>query len=440
MPLTPASALLSWTSVVLLYWILESTTLNLACSREGDSSTQITMRSGAGGLLACALLASLALQAVQMDPNAGAAGACGREGRCDDPSADRSWGEGVGCVAVDGTPVEGEKLLDELLPRDRYSQSSSWQNDAHGRCWCLPARKWTDVRAWFKTRVVHLDNYDSNKMHLWVEGDEAAARATLSGAGGSGLPWFVSWIPGLQSHDCSPFGHQQTCLVRRSPFERLCVAIKARPEREATLAVQDNFLLETLLPLVLAAFLFLAAPSAAHSLWCYYLTGSMIMMVCCVGVVVFFSLRRFLGSRQAVVLGLLSWGGAVQQSVVHSMLLNKWVVSFAAICALIGFLIAYNYPPNERGMFSIQVIIQFVSVFTVFLSAPSLAREGVAWAAFVALAYLFTALHPTLFSSHRLSGLSTAGGPQRQKDDGRVAGGGDQGRWAARAASPDEDR
>ena len=55
-----------------------------------------------------------------------------------------------------------------------------------------------------------------------------------------------------------------------------------------------------------------------------------------------------------------------------------------------GFLIAYNHPPGERGMFSVQIVLQFLSVMTVFLSAPSLTREGIAW---MAAMVTFTILH-----------------------------------------------
>ena len=263
--------------------------------------------------------------------------------------------------------------LDFTFIKAGWSQAK-WKDDSAGDCWCFPSEPVGNVWTWGKTRVVHLDNYDPGRMHLWVGIDEDSLRVNMKGDDNdSWLSFATRYIPGMLTHSCSPFGSQRTCTVRSSPFEKICVGVKAQPQYPARLMVMQDYQAATLVPLFVASALFILAPLAAHSLWCYYCTASILMAVCCIGVVAFFSIRRVLGSkqvvflrlapctlfrrsgaslmltlmlqwccytccplwlRQAVVFGLLSWGGAVHQSFVHNLLVNKWAMVFVSTCAL----------------------------------------------------------------------------------------------------------
>ena len=57
----------------------------------------------------------------------------------------------------------------------------------------------------------------------------------------------MRYIPGMQSHSCTPFGTQGTCVVRTSPFESICVGVKAKPKSKAMLTVRHTYDQATLL-------------------------------------------------------------------------------------------------------------------------------------------------------------------------------------------------
>jgi hypothetical protein len=242
----------------------------------------------------------------------GAGGACEHDGTCEGVLNDDEFAAPAAppppppppppphaqrhaCARVDTADFEA------LFGKDGFSLAK-WQDDEAGRCWCFEAQAamqaWRGLRFWGRTRVVRLDRYDADRMHLWVEGDEPSLRAAMVEDNDSFLLFFMRHIPGMRSHSCTPFGAQGTCVVRTSPFENICVGVKAKPKADATLTVTHAYDKATLLPLLGAAVLFLAAPTAAYSLWSYYLTASGLMAVCCVGVLAFWLARRFLGPHQ----------------------------------------------------------------------------------------------------------------------------------------------
>jgi len=149
---------------------------------------------------------------------------------------------------------------------DGFSQAT-WKDDKRGKCWCFGAETWKNFKVWGKTRVVEIDQYNVERMHLWVGSDETILRNSMSGESDSWLlAFFMRNVPGMQSHSCSPFGHPDTCVVRTSPFESVCVGVKAKPANDnTTLTVRDDYEKATLVPLVVSALLFVIAPSAAHS-------------------------------------------------------------------------------------------------------------------------------------------------------------------------------
>lgn len=92
----------------------------------------------------------------------------------------------------------------------------------------------------------------------------------------------------------------------------------------------------------------------------------------------FFTLRKFLGPKQAVFFGALSYGGILWQTTLHNLLHHRMIVLALVCAAFAGFLLAYNYPPSKKGQMSFQMILQFVAGILVFIASPSLASEGCA--------------------------------------------------------------
>lgn len=186
-------------------------------------------------------------------------------------------------------PANARELLHEFIEGKRGGKEIN-------KCWCFQARPVDRLWAWGKTRMVQLDNYNDLTLQLWARSDETALVSAMSEQKES----WLRFIPGMRSHSCSPFGDKKTCVVRQSPFEGTCVGIKGRLDTDAVLTVLDIYEMATLVPWLVAAAIFICAPLAAHSLWSYYLTASVFMSVCCIGVIVFFTANRFLGSKRQV--------------------------------------------------------------------------------------------------------------------------------------------
>jgi hypothetical protein len=233
------------------------------------------------------------------------------------------------------------------------ASGKAWNDDADPRCFCFEAQPWTNMMTWGKTRLVKLEPYDQARMHLWVRDSEEGVKNEFNRKHADDwlvfLFKFANAIPSLGSHSCSsiPFLlSQQKCLVRASPFERQCVGIKAVPNMQAELTVQDEYDSLTLSLMLSAIVLFVVAPSASHSLWCYYLSSMIFMTVFCVGVLGFLAWRKaFGGYKRATLVAIFSWWGAIKASMLHSLIQNKWAMLMVAVCALAGFLLAYSFPP-----------------------------------------------------------------------------------------------
>ena len=264
------------------------------------------VRRGAAALLCLAL--SMKLAKVTATDFGGAS--CEQEGTCGDALGDdfvsppspppphaRKQSGGRRTGGAKSVCESARAGLTTYLARDGFSQAK-WQDDSDGRCWCLQAEPASNFRTWGKTRVVQLSNYNPARMHLWVEGDTKQLRSTMREDSDGILHYFTRFFPAMQSHSCSYFfAEPGTCMVRASPFKDLCIGIRAKPQHNSTLTVQHDYHRATLLPLAVAGLLFIVAPSAAHSLWCYYLTASTLMSVCCIGVLVFFALRSLCGRQ-----------------------------------------------------------------------------------------------------------------------------------------------
>lgn len=101
-------------------------------------------------------------------------------------------------------------------------------------------------------------------------------------------------------------------------------------------------------------------------------------------------MHKFVNWKTSLIIGLVSWSGAAWQVFVKELLSSWWSFGFFSICALVGFLVAYNNPPTARKQFSLQIVMQFFSSAVILGSAPNALIEGAALLVAMVLSQLWT--------------------------------------------------
>jgi len=260
-------------------------------------------------------------------------------------------------------------------------------------CWCFSPHPWSSVSRWGSTRTVRIKGYDARLMRAYFSsGDEKQLRDQMKPQE-EGLLKRVSAAIGVVGHACSLVSAKGECTIRTSPFTRSCVGVRGVQQDHSKLHLSSRPLLSTVLPIVLAIAVFLAAPSMSHSLYCWYTGCALLTTLLCVGLISFYMMNKVVSGKSAVVFGIVSWAGFAWQVVVLELLQSWYSFGVFCVCALIGFLYAYNHPPEARTQFSLQVVLQFLSLAVIFNASPNPLCEGVSVVGLLCMSYAYNQLY-----------------------------------------------